>query len=188
MKKDGEKPLANPWVVLREEFDDWAVLFDPDSGTGLGLNPTGVYVWKLLDGEHSIDDLLKALRRDAKDMPQEAAEDLYAFVAELTARGLTGYEGEQVHEYGGRIAPWPTSVSDSEPADEKEKPNGLASPERFVYAKPCLVSFSEYKEAQGKCTSVGHGDTHQCNSGSMAQGQCTNGFGAAPTCSTGYGT
>ena len=30
--KSGELPLANPLVVLREEFDGWAVLFDPDTG------------------------------------------------------------------------------------------------------------------------------------------------------------
>ena len=27
-----DKPIANPLIVLREEFDDWAILFDPDSG------------------------------------------------------------------------------------------------------------------------------------------------------------
>ncbi len=62
--KNGEKPIANPFVILREEFDDWAVLFDPDTGHGFGLNPTGVYIWKLLDGKHSIEDMLSALRRD----------------------------------------------------------------------------------------------------------------------------
>ena len=54
--EDDDKPIANPFILLREEFDDWAVVFDPDTGHGFGLNPTGVYVWKVLDGEHSIDD------------------------------------------------------------------------------------------------------------------------------------
>jgi hypothetical protein len=27
-----EKPKANPEIVLREEFDDWALLFNPDTG------------------------------------------------------------------------------------------------------------------------------------------------------------
>jgi hypothetical protein len=49
--------------VLREEFDDWAVLFDPDTGHGFGLNPAGVYVWKLLNGERTIDGICKTLRR-----------------------------------------------------------------------------------------------------------------------------
>ena len=61
MKSD-EKPIANPLIILREEFDDWAVLFDPDTGCCFGLSPTGVFVWKLLDGEHSVDDLLEDIR------------------------------------------------------------------------------------------------------------------------------
>ena len=28
-----KKAKVNPHLVLREEFDDWAVLFDPDSET-----------------------------------------------------------------------------------------------------------------------------------------------------------
>lgn len=29
-------------LVLREEFDDWAVIFDPDRGNTYALNPIGV--------------------------------------------------------------------------------------------------------------------------------------------------
>jgi SynChlorMet cassette protein ScmD len=85
---NGEKPIRNPYVVLREEFDDWAVLFNPDTGHGFGLNPTGVYLWKLLDGEHTIDDVLGALQRDADDIPPGADEHLIAFLEQLTEQGL----------------------------------------------------------------------------------------------------
>ena len=53
--KNGHKPIRSPHVILRQEFDDWAILFDLDTGYGFGLNPTGVYLWKLLDGEHTVD-------------------------------------------------------------------------------------------------------------------------------------
>jgi SynChlorMet cassette protein ScmD len=86
------KPIANPLVVLREEFDDWAILFDPDTGDAFGLNPTGVYVWKLLDGTHSIGDMLDALRRDAEGIPDEAPGHIQEFIAELVKQGLAGYE------------------------------------------------------------------------------------------------
>ena len=61
---------------------------------GFGLSPTGVYLWKHLDGKHTIDDMLKALRRDAADVPQEAGGHLAAFVEELTRQGLAGYDVE----------------------------------------------------------------------------------------------
>jgi hypothetical protein len=49
-----DKPVANPLIVLHEEFDDWAILLDPDRGNAFGLNPTGIFVWKLL-GESPLD-------------------------------------------------------------------------------------------------------------------------------------
>ena len=81
--KNDTRPIANLHVVLREEFDDWAILFNPDTGHGFGLNPTGVYVWKLLDGGHTTDDLLKKIRSSADKVPEEAREHVGAFLAEL---------------------------------------------------------------------------------------------------------
>ena len=87
-----DKPVANPLVVLREEFDDWAILFDPDTGNAFGLNPTGVYLWKLLDGTHTLDDMLVRLRESADEVPDEASDHVSEFVEELTKRGLAGHE------------------------------------------------------------------------------------------------
>jgi SynChlorMet cassette protein ScmD len=87
-----DKPVANPLVVLREEFDDWAILFDPDTGNAFGLNPTGVLVWKLLDGAHTLDDVLVRLRESADDVPDEVSDHVSEFVQELTKRGLAGQE------------------------------------------------------------------------------------------------
>ena len=68
-----DKPIANPLIVLREEFDDWAILFDPDSGDAFGLNPIGVHIWK-----------------------DEAEGDLQEFIEDLVQRGLAGYEIQKV--------------------------------------------------------------------------------------------
>src|ERR1019366_63847 len=90
--KNGEKPVANPFVMLREEFDDWAILFNPDTCRGFGLNPIGVYLWKLFDGKHSVDDLLMALRRDAENVPENVHDSVGAFLEALVAEGLTGFQ------------------------------------------------------------------------------------------------
>jgi SynChlorMet cassette protein ScmD len=85
-------PIANPLIVLREEFDDWAILFDPDTGDAFGLNPIGVSVWKRLDGNHSLKDILKDLQEGYEDVPEGAESDLQEFVDDLVQRGLAGYE------------------------------------------------------------------------------------------------
>ena len=85
-------PIANPLIVLREEFDDWAILFDPDTGDAFGLNPIGVYIWKRLDGNHSAEDILQDLREGYEDVPEEVEGDLQEFIDHLVQRGLAGYE------------------------------------------------------------------------------------------------
>lgn len=85
-------PIANPDVVLREEFDDWAVLFDPDSGDGFGINPVSVFIWKRLDGKHTTEEILAELRQKCEDVPDDAEDHLKDFVKELVERGLAGYE------------------------------------------------------------------------------------------------
>jgi SynChlorMet cassette protein ScmD len=90
MKTD--TPIANPMLVLREEFDDWAVLFDPDTGDGFGLNPVSVFIWKRLDGRHTIEDILKELRENCEGVPENAEEEVNDFLDELIKRGYVGFE------------------------------------------------------------------------------------------------
>ena len=84
--------IVNPLVVLREEFDDWAVLFDPDKGEGFAVDPVGVFIWKRLNGKHSINDIVEALRKDCQEVPAEAEEHCKKFIGELVESGLAGYE------------------------------------------------------------------------------------------------
>lgn len=93
---DNNKPIANPSIVLREEFDDWAILFDPDTGDAFGLNPTSVFIWKLLDGRHSSEDILKGLHEECENVPEDAAEHLDAFFKDIIERGFAGYEQKGV--------------------------------------------------------------------------------------------
>jgi len=91
MKLDA-KPVANPMVVLREEFDDWAILFDPETGKGFGLNPVSVFVWKHLDGKHTTADILSKLRETCENTPEEAEDHIKKFIESLLKEGLAGYE------------------------------------------------------------------------------------------------
>ena len=86
------KPVINPLVILREEFDDWAIVFDPDSGKAFGLNPTGVLIWKYLDGKHAIADIERELRLQMDDVPYTLREDLESFIGVLIEQGLAGHE------------------------------------------------------------------------------------------------
>jgi SynChlorMet cassette protein ScmD len=83
---------ANPLVILREEFDDWAILFDPDTGNAFGINPIGVLIWKLLDGRHSLEDITEKIRESAEEIPADVTDHVRDFAGAAVEHGLAGHE------------------------------------------------------------------------------------------------
>jgi SynChlorMet cassette protein ScmD len=84
-------PNVNPSIILREEFDNWAILFDPDSNVAFGINPIGIYVWKCLNGQSTIKDIIEKLRKELIDVPGDIGIDLKEFIDDLVNRGLAYY-------------------------------------------------------------------------------------------------
>lgn len=87
-----DKPIANPLIVLREEFDDWAILFDPDTGHAFGINPVSVFIWRRLDGNHTVTDILTEIQDQFEDVPPEAETHIQEFIDDLKGKGLAGYQ------------------------------------------------------------------------------------------------
>jgi SynChlorMet cassette protein ScmD len=86
------QPIASPNIVLREEFDDWAILFDPDSGDAFGLNPVSVLIWKMLDGKSTIRDIIQKIKDNCTDVPAEVNTHTEEFIKSLVDKGYVGYE------------------------------------------------------------------------------------------------
>jgi SynChlorMet cassette protein ScmD len=89
-----DRPIANPIVVLRTEFDDWAVLFNPDTAYAVGTNPVGVAVWKRMDGKKSLADIVSEIKNSFADTPDAAFKEIAAFVNTLAENGFVGLEVE----------------------------------------------------------------------------------------------
>ena len=87
-----DRPIANPIVVLREEFDDWAILFNPDTAAAVGINPVGVAIWKGLDGKRNIDEVVSEIKDNFEGVPDTAPEEIVAFVDKLAEHGFLGHE------------------------------------------------------------------------------------------------
>ena len=92
-----DKPIANPNVVLREEFDDWAVLFNPDTADASGINPVGVAVWKRMDGKRSLEEIVSEINNSFDEVPADALEEISAFVGTLVEQGFVGYVLTDTH-------------------------------------------------------------------------------------------
>jgi SynChlorMet cassette protein ScmD len=92
--KPTDRPIANPIIVLREEFDDWAVLFNPETAYALGTNPVGIAVWKQLDGRMSIEGIVAKIKNSFEDSPDATGKEIAAFVDTLAENGFVGLEVE----------------------------------------------------------------------------------------------
>ena len=92
--KRSDKPIANPVVVLRDDFDDWAVLFNPDTADAVGTNPVGVAVWKRMDGKRTLEEIVTEVKEQFDGVPDTVLEEMRAFVDNLAERGFVGYEVE----------------------------------------------------------------------------------------------
>jgi SynChlorMet cassette protein ScmD len=87
-----DKPIANPVVVLREEFDDWAILFHPDTADAVGTNPVGVAVWKRMDGKRTLAEIVSEIQDQFEGAPDSVFQEIDTFVAALAKGGFVGLE------------------------------------------------------------------------------------------------
>ncbi len=174
---DGLFPLANPVILLREEFDDWAVLFDPDTCRGFGLNPTGVSLWKQFDGHHSIAELVSGSGPATGEAALKNCEEIERFVSELAEYGLVDFSVEK----GNTARPSLTHSKDED----------VPPPEQTFNDAPRLEVFTG-ERAAGSCaygsfaanTNCGNGNGAACSQGAHVGTPCGAGNDAG-LCSNG---
>ena len=89
MKSKKEKKLvANPEVILREDFKTLAILFDPDKVKVFTINRVGLAIWKLIDGKHNIREISKKVESKFKDTPKSLGQDIVIFIEDMIRNGL----------------------------------------------------------------------------------------------------
>lgn len=85
-------PIPNPTTVLKEDADGWAALINLDTAGAMTLNPTGVMIWKLIDGKHSSDEIIASFRSHFGTVPPSVAYDVMALLDVFSEEGMVGYE------------------------------------------------------------------------------------------------
>jgi hypothetical protein len=81
-----------PGLVFREESDDCAILFDPDSGSVRILNETAAAVWKKLDGKIPLSEAFADLRQEFEEFGPEAEAQIRDLILELVRLGSASLE------------------------------------------------------------------------------------------------
>jgi hypothetical protein len=92
--------LCNPDVVLREEDEEGALLYNPDTNQVKILNITGLAIWKALTSPNTIEGVALNLLKDFEGAPEEEVRsDVQEFVAMMVADGFIGIlngQGDQL--------------------------------------------------------------------------------------------
>jgi len=88
------KLVVNPNMVLREEEDGCAILCDPDSGRIRILNLTAVAIWKLIDGQRTLAEVVEALEESFEGLDADAQDQVARFVQSLYQVGALGTMAE----------------------------------------------------------------------------------------------
>ncbi len=86
------RAIRNPHIVLREEFDDWGLLFDPEEGIAYGINPVGIFIWKQLDGTHTPEAIQNLVVKEFEHVPAESLDDVIEFIQTVVDKGYAGFE------------------------------------------------------------------------------------------------
>lgn len=83
--------MKNPEVVLREEDQDGALLFNPDTNQIRALNETALYIWNLCDGSRDVVAIEEAIRGAFEDIPEDQVVDqIVEFMNQMVATEFVG--------------------------------------------------------------------------------------------------
>ena len=83
--------ITNPEIVLKEELEE-GLLFNPETGEIKLLNETGVFIYKLLDGKTSKNDIIdKVIVNFDIEEKKQAEKDVEEFLKMLFESQLIGW-------------------------------------------------------------------------------------------------
>ena len=82
----GSKAALSSSIVIREEEDNWGLLYDPDTGATFGLNPVSLIICRQMDGQKTITDILELINEKCIDVPDEVEEHVEVFIQKLVEK------------------------------------------------------------------------------------------------------
>ena len=85
-------PRRHKDSAFRNVDDDGGIVVLPGQAQIKVLNPVGARIFALLDGRHSVDDLIQAVLADFDVDAETARADTTTFLDELEEQGLLSWE------------------------------------------------------------------------------------------------
>ena len=81
-------PRRHPDTAFRPIGDEGGLVVLPGSAEVKVLNPVGIKIYSLLDGEHSVDSIAAEVTEEFNVNEDDARRDLEDFLKDLEANGM----------------------------------------------------------------------------------------------------
>jgi hypothetical protein len=87
------KVSQSPQVVARElSPEEGGVLLHLETAQYHGVNPVGLLIWELLDGQRTVGEVVEAVRAQVVDAPAGLEGDVLQFLNDVHERSLVVVE------------------------------------------------------------------------------------------------
>jgi hypothetical protein len=83
-----DRPVRNPETAFRPIAEEGGLVVLPSRSEVKVLNPVGSTIYSMLDGTHTIDELVAAVVEEFEVDKASATQDVEAFLGELAAQGM----------------------------------------------------------------------------------------------------
>jgi hypothetical protein len=77
-----------PQIIIRQENDNFALLYNPDTANTFVLDPVSLFVCQHLNGSLSLPQIIQSCREIFSDIPPDALDQVKHFVQTLVDREL----------------------------------------------------------------------------------------------------
>jgi len=85
-----DKPRRSTDCAYRAIGEEGGLVVLPGRAEVKVLNPVGVKVFSLLDGEHTVEEIVAAVTAEFEVPAETATVDVQVFLGELAAQGMLG--------------------------------------------------------------------------------------------------
>ncbi len=82
-----DRPRRTPEAAFRR-YEGNAVVVLPQGAEIKVLNPCGSLIFELLDGAHTVEDIVEAIRKEYQVEDLQARTDVLSFLQELDGNGM----------------------------------------------------------------------------------------------------
>lgn len=91
-----KRPVRHPETAYRSVGDDGGLVVMPLRSEVKVLNPVGTRIYSLLDGKHTLDEIVAAVVDEFEVSEPQARDDVQEFLRELSEQGLVSEDPEAV--------------------------------------------------------------------------------------------